>query len=491
MDGNELAQTGIHGLDAVLRGGLPVNRLYLVQGEPGTGKTTLALQFLLAGRDSGERAMYISLSETRDELATVAASHHWDLRDLMVLDLSILQERLDLEADNTLFHLHEVELNQMTSLLCEEIEQHKPARLVFDSLSEMRLLAEAPHRFRRQILLLKQFLVARNITVLFLDDLTADRKDGIHSLVNGVVTLERELPSFGIERRWLAITKLRGVNFHGGRHDSVLKTGGLVVYPRLNAASQDIKPQPLKSVSTGVPNLDLLLGGGLDRGTSTLLLGPAGTGKSTIALQCVRAMAARGERAAIYAFEEGLTTILHRSRSVGADISEYIASGAVHLHKVDPAGMSPGEFASSVCRHVQEDGVRAVVIDSLNGYMLAMSQEHHLMLQLHDLLGYLNELSAVTIMVLAQQGLTGPMHAPADLTYLSDTVIVTRYFEALGAVKKAVSVIKKRTGPHEDTIRELQIKGDGISVGPPLTQFRGVLTGVPTYTGTNTAILSD
>lgn len=482
-------RTGVPGLDEILQGGLPRDRIYLIRGEPGTGKTTLALQFLLEGRNQGERGMYITLSESEDELHAVAASHGWQLDGITIFDLSRLEQRLDLDTQNTLFHVREVELNQTTTLLCEAIEQARPARVVFDSLSEMRLLSETSFRFRRQVLLLKQFLFAHQATAMLVDDLTADYGDSIQSLVNGVIFLEKEVPALGGERRRLSVTKLRGVCFQGGRHDSSIRTGGMVVFPRVKRPKHKAAEMG-RTVSTGVPNLDALLGRGIDRGTSTLLLGPAGTGKSTLALQCVLAAAGRGERCAVYAFEEGEHLIVKRAAAVGLDLHAYIAQGLVHVRKVDPAEMSPGEFANQVRQAVERDGMQMVVIDSLNGYVHAMAQEHHLVLQLHNLLSYLSYHAVATIMVLAQQGLTGPMQAPADLTYLADTVIITRYFEVLGSVRKAVSVIKKRTGYHEDTIREFQIRADGVRLGPPLVQFQGVLTGVPMFTGVSSSVLS-
>lgn len=481
--------TGVPGLDEILAGGLPRDRVYLIRGEPGTGKTTLALQFLLAGRERGEPGMYITLSESEEELHAVARSHGWTLHGISIFDLSRVEQRFHLETQNTLFHVREVELNETTSVLCEAIDRAKPARVVFDSLSEMRLLSETSFRFRRQVLLLKQFLFARHVTAMLVDDLTADYGDSIQSLVNGVICLEQELPAFGAERRWLSVTKLRGVLFQGGRHDSRVRTGGLEVFPRLRRTRPD-PTEPGQPIATGIHNLDTLLGGGIDRATSTLLLGPAGTGKSTLALQCVLAAARNGERSAVYAFEEGEHQIVKRASGIGMDLRGYREQGLITIRKVDPAEMSPGEFADQVRQAVERDRVRLVVIDSLNGYIHAMAQEHHLVLQLHSLLSYLSDQAVTTVMVLAQQGLTGPMQAPADLTYLADTVIITRYFEALGAVKKAVSVIKKRTGYHEDTLREFQIRSNGIRVGPPLTQFQGVLTGVPAFTGMSESMLS-
>lgn len=472
--------TGINGLDNVLSGGLPRNRLYLLQGEPGTGKTTLALQFLLTGASKGEKGLYITFSETKDELEAVAKSHGWDVSSLSLLELSAIEEQLKPEFQNTVFHPSEVEMNETTKILFETVAKEKPVRIVFDSVSEMRMLAETPLRYRRQMLSLKQFFSGKHCTVLLLDDLTASPTDlQVQSIVHGVINLQKLHPEFGDERRRLNVVKLRGVQFSGGHHDYVIKRGGIEVYPRMVSSGLEI-PFENQSISSGIQSLDDLLGGGLDRGTSNLLLGPAGTGKSTLATQYAIASAKRGERAAIFAFEESLHTLISRTQALGTDIQKYIDSGLIEIQKIDPAEMSPGEFSSRICEAVVDRNVKTLVIDSLNGYLHAMPQEQFLVLQLHELLSFLGGRGIVTIMVLAQQGLMGSlMSTPVDLTYLADTVLITRFFESRGSVKKAVSVIKKRGGYHETTIRELMLGEGGVTVGSPLRQFQGVLSGIP------------
>jgi circadian clock protein KaiC len=485
-----LCETGIAGLDAIVGGGIPRNRLYLVQGEPGTGKTTLALQFLLAGGGKNEDGLYITFSETRDEIEAVARSHGWDIGKIAVFDLSTLETQLQPEAQNSVFYPSEVEMNQTLQMVLAELNRVKPQRVVFDSVTELRMLAETPLNYRRQILLLKQLFSGRTCTVLFLDDLTAAPRDlQVQSIVHGVIHLHKVQPEFGNERRKLTVVKLRGIEFRSGNHDYVIRKGGLAVFPRIVAAEYKTG-FPEDRLLSGIPELDALLGGGLDRGTSTLLLGPAGAGKSTIAMQYAYAAAQRGERAAIYAFEESMHTLLSRAWALGMDFKKYMDSGMLHIQKIDPAELSPGEFAEEIRSRVVKDKVRVVDIDSLNGYLQAMTQEKFLTLQLHELLSFLGNQGVVTILVLAQQGMMGAaMQAPVDITYLADTVIITRYFEARGAVKKAVSVVKKRGGAHETTIREFRIDGGGITVGPPLEQFQGVMSGIPSYFGEIKSIL--
>jgi circadian clock protein KaiC len=486
------ASTGIGGLDAVLNGGLPENRLYLLQGEPGTGKTTLALQFLLEGARVGERGLYISFSESKEELQAVGVSHGWDLSRIELLELSALEHQLRPEAQNTVFHPAEVEMSETVGLVLREVERVKPSRVVFDSVSEMRMLADSPLRYRRQVLALKQFFSSKKCTVLFLDDLTATPTDlQVRSIVHGVINLQKLHPEFGGERRRLNIVKLRGIQFLSGHHDYVIQRGGLCVFPRMVAADHLLKFQP-RTLSSGIEELDQLLGGGLEAGTSALFLGPAGTGKSTLAIQYAVAAAERGERGAIFAFEESVNTLFSRTESLGMNLKGHIASGMLEVRKVDPAELSPGEFADSVRKAVLEGGLKIVVIDSLNGYLHAMPQEAFLTLQLHELLSFLGNQGVLTVLVLAQQGMMGAMMStPVDLTYLADTVIITRYFEAMGRVKKAVSVLKKRGGMHESTIREFKIKKGGITLGEPLSKFQGVLTGVPVFHGDPRKILKE
>ncbi|HLE00575.1 MAG TPA: ATPase domain-containing protein [Bdellovibrionota bacterium] len=483
-------RTGIAGLDDILRGGLPRNRLYLVQGEPGTGKTTLALQYLLEGARQGEKGLYITFSETEEELNTVAASHGWDLKDISLFELSSLEERLQPESQNTVFHPSEVEMNQTTALLLAEVERVKPTRVVFDSVSEMRMLAETPLKYRRQMLSLKQFFSGRNCTVMVLDDRTAAPSDlQVQSIVHGVINLQKMHPEFGDERRRLNIVKVRGIKFTGGHHDYTIRTGGIEVFPRMISA-QHFTEFNKERISSGIPRIDALLGGGLDAGTSTLFLGPAGTGKSTLSILYAVAAAQRGEYAMIFAFEESIHTLLARTAALGMDLKKYLAEGLLEVRKIDPAELSPGEFADSVRSSVLAKKPRVIVIDSLNGYLQAMPQEQFLILQLHELLAFLGNQGVATILVLAQQGLPGAaMIAPMDVTYLADTVVIIRFFEAAGAVKKAVSVMKKRGGSHETTIREFAIGKNGITVGEPLSEFQGVLTGIPSFHGKQQKIL--
>lgn len=476
-------KTGIFGLDLVLNGGVPENRLYLMQGEPGTGKTTIGFQFLLEGIKVGEKSLYISFSESREELEAVAHSHKWDISKLDLLELGAIEEQLKPEAQNTIFYPSEVEMTHTTKVLMDHIERIKPHRIVFDSISELRMLSESSLRYRRQMLALKQFFARQKCTVLLLDDLTSSPKDlQVQSIVHGVINLQKLHPEFGTERRRLNIVKIRGIEYLGGYHDYVIRPGGVEVFPRMVSSDHESNPST-KKFSSGLKELDNLLGGGLDAGTSTLFLGPAGTGKSTLSLQYAYAAAERGEKSILLAFEETYATMLMRTNSVGMDIQKHIDSGMMRFHKIDPAQLSPGEFTDLIKRAVEE-GFKVVSIDSLNGYLHAMPEEQFLTLQLHELLSYLASQGIATLMVLAQQGVLGHvMSTPIDLTYLADTVLITRYFETHGSVKKAISVIKQRSGLHESTIRELIFTPKGLVVGQPLTNFRGVLTGVPEFTG--------
>jgi circadian clock protein KaiC len=475
-------KTGIEGLDDVLCGGLPRNRLYLVRGTPGVGKTTLALQFLLNGVAAGESVLYITLSETKQELIEVARAHGWDISTINLFELSALEERLKGEVDTTFFHPSEIELQRTTQAFLSEVERVEPSRVVFDSLSEMRMLAETPLRYRRQILQLKQFFAGRKCTVLLLDDgSSSDRDLQIESLAHGVVELLRTNNDYGVPRRQLNVLKVRGLKFREGYHDFMLRTGGLQVFPRLVAADHrsDVTPTPFAS---GVPQLDALLGGGLDRGTTTMFIGQPGTGKSTLALKFCYEAAMKGEKALFFTFDETLVVLNVRMRALGMDFTPLIEKGLVEIAQIDPAEISPGELSSRIQRTVINDNVRVVAIDSINGYMNAMPEERYLQLQLHELLGFLNQRGIMTLLVLAQQGtIPGPTANNVDLTYLSDTVILMRYFEARGTVRQAISVIKKRSGNHERTIREIRVTSGGILVGEPLTNFHGVLTGIPTF----------
>jgi circadian clock protein KaiC len=480
---NGRCATGIEGLDGILGGGLPRNRLYLIQGDPGVGKTTLALQFLLQGERLGETGLYITLSETKEELEGVAESHGWNLDTIHLFELSAMEEQLQGETESTFFHPSEVELNRTTKALLDEVTRVKPARVVFDSLSEMRMLAETPLRYRRQILQLKQFFAGRDCTVLFLDDRTAGAADlQIESIAHGVMSLHRSSPAYGVSRRQLNIQKIRGVKFLEGNHDLVIQKGGLVIFPRLIAANHHAKFKR-ESFPSGIKELDALLGGGLDRGTSNMFMGPPGTGKSTLAIKFALAAADRGDKVLLYIFDETKATLLGRAGQLGIDIEPHVERGTIQLEQIDPAELSPGELAHKIRRAVLEDKARLIVIDSINGYLNAMPEERYLTLQLHELLAFLNQQGVITIMVLAQQGLVGSMQSSVDLTYLADTVVLLRYFEARGALKQAVSVIKKRSGNHERAIREIKVSSGGIQVGKPLTGFQGVLTGVPSYLG--------
>jgi circadian clock protein KaiC len=477
--------TGIEGLDNILAGGFPANRIYLIEGDPGTGKTTLSLQFLMEGARRGEAGLYVTLSETKEELIAVAASHGWTLDGFQIYELLPTADSLNPETQYTIFHPSEIELGETTSAVLEEVKRINPRRVVFDSLSEMRLLAREPLRFRRQILALKQYFAGQQSTVLLLDDKVTDGQElQVQSIAHGVVSLEHLAVEYGAERRRLRIIKLRGSRFRGGYHDFNIETGGVVVFPRLIAAEHRQKFEK-EFVKSGIKELDSLLGGGLDRGTSTLALGPAGSGKSSLAAQFAAVAAARGERSAIFIFDETRETYLGRAAGIGTDIQGYVDDGLITIQQVDPAELTPGEFAHSVRSCVARDGARLVVIDSLNGYLNAMPEERFLTIQMHELLTYLNQQGVVTLIIMAQHGFLGTaMQTPVDVSYLADTVLMLRYFEAEGEIRRALSVVKKRSGAHERTIRELSISSEGIKVGKPLTEFRGVLTGVPWFEGT-------
>jgi circadian clock protein KaiC len=477
------ARLGIPGLDAVLRGGLPRNRIFLIDGVPGTGKTTLALQFLLEGRAQGERGLYVTLSETTEELRAAAESHGWSLDGIEIVELSALTGEGSDEA-YTLFHPAEVELQKTVEVVMAEIERQAPQRVAFDSLSEMRMLARDALRFRRQILALKQFFVGRECTVLLLDDRAHPEGDlQLHSLAHGVIVLEHLAMDYGADRRRVQVMKLRGAQFAGGYHDFRIRTGGIEVYPRIQrGASTNVSSgSPIRS---GSLELDSLVGGGLERGTSTLLTGAAGTGKSVLAMQFALSAAARGERTRVYMFDERVTTASIRAEGLGLDINAPMADGRLRLCQIEPTEMSPGEFAHEVVRAVDEDGVSLVIIDSINGFMQAMPSERLLTVQVHELLSYLATRGVSVIMTLVQRGIFGaPVAEAAEVSYLADAVVLLRYFEHAGTVRRAISVVKKRSGAHEQTIREFRVEPGGLRVGEPLTEFRGVLTGNPEYLG--------
>jgi circadian clock protein KaiC len=488
---SERISTGVDGLDDILDGGFPPDRLYLIQGDPGTGKTTLAVQFLLEGVRRGERVLFMALSETRDELVTVARSHGWSLDGIDVFELSAAQQNRPAEQ-NTLFLPSEVELNEITQVLLDEVERLKPTRVVLDSLSELRLLAQNPLRFRRQILALKQYFIGKNVTVLLLDDrLSGGAEAQAHTVAHGVMELEQHAPDYGAERRRLRVLKLRGVQYRGGWHDYNIARGGLVVFPRLIAAEHRAGDLAVTPCESGIPELDALLGGGVDRGTSMLIIGPAGSGKTSISMQYAASAVARGENAAIYLFDEGSETMLVRGEGIGIKLRDAIQSGKLTIRQIDPAEMPPGELTQPVRDCVERRKVKVVIIDSLNGYMNAMPEERFLSIHMHELLSYLGQQGVMTIVIMAQHGLMGKMESPIDVSYLSDCVLLLRYFEARGTIHQAISVMKKRTGGHERTIREFKITPQGIKVGEPLHQFEGILTGVPTYTGGDKPLLRE
>lgn len=477
------ATTGIGGLDDVLGGGFPCGHLYLVEGTPGSGKTTLGLQFLMEGRARGESGLYITLSETLKELEIVATSHGWSLEGLNVFEL-VNEEGLSPDAEQSIFHPSEVELGETTRAVMDCVRQHNPTRVVFDSLSEMRLLAQEPLRYRRQILALKHFFAVQGTTVLMLDDLSGGGGDlQLHSIAHGVLAIDQSGAGYGPVRRHLRIVKMRGVRFRVGEHDLDLDTGGLRVFPRLIAAEHR---SDLEStlVSSGIEGLDALLGGGLSRASNTLLVGPSGVGKTTTAVSAVVAALERGEKAVYYLFDEGLGTLMHRCRALNLPLDQYIAAGQLELLPLDPGEMSPGQFTNMVRHAVEKRGVGIVAIDSLNAYMQAMPGSKFLLLQMHELLNYLNQKGIITLLVLAQHGLIGEVRSDLDLSYLSDSIVLFRFFEARGQLLKAVSVIKSRTSQHELAIRELRLtSAHGIEIGASLTDFIGVLGGIPSYTG--------
>jgi len=479
--------TGIGDLDNILGGGLTKDRAYLLEGTPGSGKTTIALQFLLEGARVGERGLYITLSETSAELREVARSHNWVLDDIELFEL-VSSDGLDPESEQSILEPSEVELGETIQGVMECVDRLRPTRVVFDSLSEMRLLAQNSLRYRRQILALKQYFSTRNCTVLMLDDRSSDPGDlQLHSIAHGVITLEQTTQDYGSARRRLRVVKMRGVKYRGGFHDFVIETGGVMVFPRLIAAEHH-RPFTGDLVGTGVVELDQMLGGGLAPGTNMLLSGPSGVGKTSTALRCALTALQRGEKAAYYLFDEGLATMLARARFLGMDLKPYIDSGQLSVSQIDPAELSPGEFATWVRNAVERDGVTFLVIDSLNAFLQSMPGEKYLLLQMHELLSYLNQQGVITMLILGQHGIIGDVRADVDLSYLSDGIVMFRYFEARGNMYKAVSVAKSRITPHEASIREFSLGPKGVQVGEPLKDFEGVLTGLPAYRGSTPLI---
>ncbi|SDA98538.1 ATPase domain-containing protein [Mesorhizobium qingshengii] len=482
--------SGVEGLDYVLRGGYAKFRSHLVEGRPGSGKTTLGLQFLIEGARNRERCLYITLSESKRELTSVANRHGWDLEGIEILELVPPELSLDPSQLQTLVHSSDLELGETVQAALAEIERMKPDRVVFDSLSEIRLLSQGSLRYRRQVLALKSFFLLNNATVLLLDDLTAEHDDlNLHSISHGVIRMEQLSPVYGGERRRLRVIKMRGVEIRGGFHDFVIRPGGVTVFPRLVAGEHEEAEHGAPALSES--SVDTLVGGGLDRGTSTLLMGPSGVGKSTIACTYCHAALLRGERVQVLLFDETERIFLTRAAGLGMDFERFVNDGTLLLEQIDPAAISPGELSARVQSGVDESNVRIVVIDSLTGYLNAMAEEQHLVLQMHEILTYLNQKGVVTILLLANHGLIGQMATPVDMTYLCDTVMLLRFFESGGRLRRAISVVKKRVGAHEDTIREFRIRSQGLSVSEPLDQFRGILTGVPFFEGKQADLLSD
>jgi circadian clock protein KaiC len=474
------AATGIAGLDDILNGGFTPNRLYLVEGMPGSGKTTLAFQFLLEGVRRGERVLYVTLSETEEEIRLVAASHGWSLDGVTIRELVPTENSLEPSEQYSVFHPSEVELTETTRKILSDVDTERPSRIVFDSLSELRLLAGNPLRYRRQILALKQFFSGRRCTVLMLDDLTSAQHDlQVQSIAHGALLLEHTIPNFGIQRRRLSVTKFRGSAFRGGYHDYAIRAGGLEVYPRLVAAEHR-RPSSREQLASGLPALDKLLGGGIERGTSTLIVGAAGSGKSTISALLCASACERGEHATMFIFDESANTLFSRMAGLHVDLRKHVDAGLLTIREVDPAELSPGQFGNAIRIAVEKDRSALVVIDSLNGYLNSMPDEKFMIVQLHELLTYLGQQGVATVLVAAQHGMiSSHMSSPVDASYLADAVVLLRYFEAEGEVRQAISVIKKRGGEHERSIREFRMAGGRIDIGEPLRDFRGVFTGVP------------
>jgi circadian clock protein KaiC len=467
-----------------LCGGYAANRLHLVEGEPGSGKTTLGLQFLLEGKKKGETCLYITLSESKEELLHVADTHGWDLDDIEVFELVPPELSLDPEREQSIVYASDLELGETVQMVMEEVERVAPARIVFDSLSEIRLLAQGSLRFRRQVLAMKHFFAKCQCTILFLDDLTQTMDDlSLHSLAHGVIRLDQIAVSYGAERRRLRVYKMRGRSFRGGFHDFVIRAGGLDIFPRLVAGSHPDEGREFATAKSGIEALDQLVGGSLDYGTSTLVIGPSGSGKSTLAMQYIHAGLGRGEKGYFISFDETESVFMRRASGLGLDLAGFQEQGSFTFKQVDPAELSPGELTAILRCQVEQEGATMIVLDSLSGYQHAMQDGQHMLLQMHEIVTYLNQQGVLTFLILTQSGMVGNMQSPVDLTYLSDAVMLMRFFEAQGEIRRAVSVLKKRTGRHETTIREVKIDAGGIRVGPKLDAFRGVLTGTPTLVG--------
>lgn len=483
-DDTSTASTGVVGLDDVLNGGLARGRLFLLEGSPGTGKTTIALQFLMEGARAGEKGLYIALSETEQELRASASSHGWSLdENIEIYELVPAESLLDEAQQQSLLYSSDLELGETTRRILEVIERSQPKHIVLDSLSEIRLLAQSSLRYRRQILSLKHYFTTLDATVLLLDDMTAEALDKtVHSIAHGVIRVEELAPLYGAERRRLRVVKYRGRGLRGGFHDFKIATGGVEIFPRLVAA--EYRSHIVRSVlRSDNEALDQLLGGGVESGSSALVLGPAGAGKTIIVLHFIAAAIARGERCALFVFEEELGLLFRRAKGLGIDLEKFREEGTLVIEQSDAAELSPGEFANKTRKCVENGGVTVLAIDSLNGYQNAMPEEQFLVLHMHEVLQFLNRQGVTTFLTVAQHGLVGDMRGTVDITYLADTVLLLRYFETRGRVRRAISVVKKRTGAHEDTIRELRISRTGVSLGEPLVGFEGILSGVPTYVG--------
>ena len=476
METSDIARTGVPGLDEILRGGLPKKHLYFFQGDPGAGKTTLSLQFLLEGVRVAEKSMYVTLASSTLDLQRVARSHGWDLAGIIMHEQ--LREPTAADRQTTLFHASEVELGRTVQAILAAIDEQKPERLVIDSLAEIRLLSESTLRYRRQLLTLKQFLRDRDITCIVIDDRSLAARDSeIQGLAEGVIALERETPFYGATRRRIEVVKLRGVNYRAGYHDFTIAPGGLHVFPRLSAAQHPTRRSG-SAVSSGVQGLDRALGGGLERGSGTIVMGPAGVGKSALVTHFAVTAAAGGDRVAMFIFDENRTTLLARSASIGLDLQTHIDSGKLSIQQIDPAERSPGEFAFCVRSSLAENDTSVVIIDSLNGYLNAMPEDRFLSLHLHELLSYLSDQGVATLLVVGQHGFMGRVTSAIDVSYLADSVIVLRYYEDRAELRRAISVLKKRSGPHEHTIRDFVLTSHGLQVGEPLRKFRGIIAGM-------------
>ena len=479
--------TGVSGLNDILLGGLPSGEMYLLEGDPGTGKTTLAMQFLLEGVRQGEPVLYISLSEPEQELTNSAASHGWDLSAVPIVEFIPDEASLGSDEQYTVFHPTDVELSTTIDRMIAQVEARKPTRLVIDSLSELRLLSADNIRYRRQLLALKRFFAGRKTTVLMLDDRTSDGHDRqLQSIAHGVIRLEKLARTFGVTRRQIEVLKLRGSTFREGFHDYNIHYEGVVVYPRLVAAEHNT-PFDQTVVQSGIQELDKLFGGGIPRGSSTLIIGPTGSGKSSIAMQYAYSAAVRGERAIIYAFDEVLRTARERAEGLGLHVAAQLERGTLAMSQVDPAELSPGEFIWQIRSDVEKNDAKVVVIDSLNGFLNSMPGENDLLLHLHELLAFLNQKGVITLLIMTQHGLVGTMHTQVDVSYLADTVLLLRYFEAAGRIRQSLAVLKKRVGNHERTLRELSFQNNRITVGEALESFQGVLTGVPVFVGSSSS----